>query len=493
MAYTNYDRWKQIQRRWVVVAVVTLFAVLGAIGFALTARETYTAKSTLILSGRTPDQDAVMTVGYLTLFNDPAAVDRLKATIGLPENVTAEARTAGASPILNILATADDPVVAQNAAERMALTFISDINATQRKGKDERLADLERQLGGVAPLAPDGSANPYFTALQTQVNQVKSDPTNELMVLQARAGVNENAPNTALTVIAGALGGLLLGILMALGLAVWSRRPADAIELRQRTGIEVLAEVPAAGSAKREIARRQRFRALANVVSIQGPPTPSVIAVTATRSGSQAREVAKALALSSAQQGSRTILVYADNEPNTWGRGIGFNDALVKGGLGYDVLNDGDSEFPKVVPSGSILADRYSLITHARVGAIFDELRALADTIVVVAPSVSDIVEAPVLCAAADVTILVVSTKSRFADLTSAVGALKMARARLLGAVMVGRGRATKKRSSAGFDDLASSDSTPETERIVVPFRGQRTSVATASGTAGQPPFAIDA
>ena len=479
MAYTKNDRWKQIQRRWMVVAFVTLLAVLGAIGFAVTARETYTGKSTLILSGRTPDQDAVMTVGYLTLFNDPATVDRLKTTIGLPENVTAEARTAGASPILNILATADDPVVAQDAAERMALTFISDINLTQRKGREARLADLESRLGGVAPLAPDGSANPYFTALQTQIDQVKSDPTNELMVLQARAGVNENAPNTAFIVISGAVGGLLLGILTAFGLAVLSRRPADANELRQRTGIEVLAEVPAAGSAKREADRRQRFRALANVVSIQGPPTPSVIAVTATRGGPQAREVAKDLALSSAQRGSPTVLVYADNEPNTWGRGIGFNDALVRGGLTYDALNDGDSGFPTIVPSGSILEDRYPLITPGRIGAIFDELRAVADTVVVVAPSASDAIEAPVLCAAADVTILVVSRKSRFADLTSAVGALKRARARLLGAVVIGR--SARKSSSAAFDDLAHSDLSPETERIVVPFKGQRTDEPTAA------------
>ena len=57
-----------------------------------------------------------MAVGYATLFNEPATIDRLRATTKIPEDVTFEARTVAASPILTIEATADDPKVAQDAA-----------------------------------------------------------------------------------------------------------------------------------------------------------------------------------------------------------------------------------------------------------------------------------------------------------------------------------------------------------------------------------------
>ena len=479
MNLTTSNRWKQIQRRWVVVAVITLLAVLGSTMFALNARETYTGKSTLILSGRTPDQDAVMVVGYLTLFNDPAAIGQLKTEYGIPEDVIVEAQTAGASPILNIVVTADDPTVAQDLAETMAHTFSSDINATQQKGKDERLADLQSRLDGVGPLAPDGSVNPYFTALQTQIDQVKSDPTNELMVLQARAGVNENAPRTVFTVISGALGGLVLGVLVALGMAALSRRPSNAAELRQRTGIDALAVVPSAGNTKSATIRRERLRSLASVVSLEGPPPPVTVAVTETRGGTEAREVAMALAVASAERGSRTILVYADNEPGPDEGKIGFNDALANVGLVHEVLACGNVNLLDIVPAGPTLDDRYSLMTRERIGVVFDALRYFADTVVVVAPPIADAVEAPLLCAAADVTLLVVARKSaKFTDVIRAADELRKTRAHLLGAVLIDR--SAEKNPSAGLEDLPSNDASLETERIVVPFAAQRAGASSA-------------
>ena len=59
-----------------------------------------------------------MVVGYMTIFNDPATITRLRTTTKIPEDVTFEARTVAASPILAIEATADDPKVAQDAAYR---------------------------------------------------------------------------------------------------------------------------------------------------------------------------------------------------------------------------------------------------------------------------------------------------------------------------------------------------------------------------------------
>ncbi|OBK74414.1 hypothetical protein [Mycobacterium sp. 1274761.0] len=440
MNLTSTYRLAQIRRRWKVVAVVMLLTVLAAAAFASTARTTYVGKSTLMLSGRTPEQDAVMVVGYLTLFNDPATIERLKAGNDIPEDVTAEARTAGASPILNIEAKASNPQIAQDAAEKMARTFSSDINSTQQKGKDQHLADLQGQLLGVEPLAPDGSANAFYSALTTQINEVKSDATNELLGLQLRAGVRELAPNRPLTIMAGAVGGLLLGMLAALGVGALSTRPANSADLRQRTGVEPLIEVPSARKNHSVGIRRDRLRALGNIISLDGPPAPSIVAVSDTRGGSQAREVADALAESSVRQGACTVLIYANNEAAPGVTGIGFNDALGNVGLIHELLRDTEHPLLKTVSVGSNIGDRYRLLTRDRMAAICDELRTVANRIIIVTPPIGDSMDAQTLCAVADATVLVVTRKkATFADVTSAADELKRAHARLLGAVLMDR------------------------------------------------------
>jgi Mrp family chromosome partitioning ATPase len=140
----------------------------------------------------------------------------------------------------------------------------------------------------------------------------------------------------------------------------------------------------------------------------------------------------------SAQQGYRTVLVHADNDASQAARGDGFNDVLADTGLVDIVLKDGAIDSLKTMYSGSVVADRYSLVSRDKIAAVFDELRTGADTIVVVAPAIADSVESQPVCAAADLTMLVVGKRSsRAVDVTSAVDALDSAHAVLLGTVLV--------------------------------------------------------
>ncbi len=81
---------------------------------SMSSSPVYVGKSTLVLvSNRSPVEEAPMAVGYATLFNDPATIARLRATHDIPRDVTFEARTVAASPILTIEAIAQDPETAQ--------------------------------------------------------------------------------------------------------------------------------------------------------------------------------------------------------------------------------------------------------------------------------------------------------------------------------------------------------------------------------------------
>jgi capsular polysaccharide biosynthesis protein len=451
MNLTSKRRLDQFRRRWWVVVLVTVVAALATATYSSGAQPTYVGKSSLMLSGRTPDQDSVMVLGYLNIFNDPATIAQLRAKTKIDEGVTFEARPAADAPIITIEATADDPRVAQDAALDLAGAFSEYINSAQRIGKENSIAEMERQLSRLNPQAGDGSANDNYVFLQQRIDDARSNSTNELVSLQPRAGVTENMPNAGFNLVTGTVGGLLLGILAALGLATLSTRLTNSADLRDKTGVKPLVEVPAGGGAKRDKLRGDRFRALANVISLQDPPKSHVITLTDTSRGRGARDVAEALAHLSAQRGSRTVLVYADNDASLPAYGAGFNDTLADSGLVHELLRDSDVRNLRILAAGSVLGDRYALATRERIVAVLNELRACADTIIVATPAIGDDTETQMLCAAADLTILVVTKgSSRAGDVNAAVEALTGARATLLGAVLIdetNRNRASRSRS----------------------------------------------
>ena len=435
-------RIDQIRRRWWVVLLIAGIAMLSAALPLLFGNPKYVASSTLVLSasGRSPIENAPLAVGYVTIFNEPRTIGRLRATLNIPEDVKFEARTVAASPILTIEATAGEPEVAQDAAENMAAAFRDDIASVRKAGYAKAIQNSQRQLDSLlAQPGPDGLMNPLAPIVQTRLDQLQSEAgTNPLEDLQPRAGVTKNAPNIVLELVMRGVGGLVLGILAALGLAALSTRIADSADLLDKTGIEPLVEVPAGGSIERNRLREDRLRALANIVSLQDLPKSTVVALTDSRGARGARDLAEALARLSAQQGCRTVLVYADNAASQEMEGAGFNDVLADSGLVDCVLKNGAVDSLKVMPSGSVVADRYSLVSRDRVVTLFDELRTGADTIVIVAPSIADTIDSQPICAAADLTMLVVGRRSsRVGDVTSAVDALADAHAVLLGTVLV--------------------------------------------------------
>jgi hypothetical protein len=379
-----------------------------------------------------------MAKGYATLFNEPETIGRLKATHNISEDVTFEARTVAASPMLTIQATADNPRVAQDAAENMANAFRDDINSVRQAGYEKAIADAEAELITLrSQPEPDGKMNPLVPLAQTRLDMMHADSAEQLQDLQLRAGVIETQPSAVFELGKGAAGGLLLGILAALGLAALSQRLVSSADLVDKTGIEPLVEVPGGDSIEAIRLREDRLRTLANIVSLQDLPKSAVVALTDCRGAQEAEYLAESVARLSAQKGYRTVLVYANNDALQPTNHAGFNDVLADSSLVNSALIDGAVDSLKILPAGSVVADRYPLISRERIDAVLDELRMGADTIVVAAPPIADTIESQPICAAADFTMLVVGRRSsRSGDVTSAAEALADAHAVLLGAVM---------------------------------------------------------
>jgi Mrp family chromosome partitioning ATPase len=437
LAFTR--RIEQIRRRWWVVLLFTGLAVVAALA-SLPIHATYVGKSTLVQSspGPSAEFDTMRVTGYAGLFNDRAIQDRLRESTGIPNDVKVEARTVAGSAILVIEATADDPIVAQRAATRMAEAFAGDINPAGEKKLDYAVKDMQDKFRDLQQAFPDVTAvMNQATSLQAMIQSVRDSQTNSLQDLQRQAGVTKIPPPFGQLGPAAA-GGLLLGILAALGMAAVSTRIRSSAELLEKTGLEPLVEVPDARSVRQSRLREDRIRALADIVSSQDSPKPLVIALTDSRGARGARGIAEALAKMLAQQEYRTVLVDAENDASEPAENARSNGVLHNSNLVHQVLEDRDVESLKILPWCGLFASRYSRVTRERIVAVLDKLRSGADIIVVAAPSIADSTDAQLLCAAADFTVLVVdSQSSRAGDVTSAVEVLGKARADVLGVVLI--------------------------------------------------------
>jgi Mrp family chromosome partitioning ATPase len=346
----------------------------------------------------------------------------------IPEGVTLEARTVGGSAILSIEATADDPKVAQDTATSMAEAFRDDITAAELTATAKAIADIQRQFSDLQQLLPDrATVVDKAISVQKGIDKLRLSFANPLQDLQLQAGVTKITPRLAYNLVLGAAGGLLIGILAALGMAVVSTRVRSSADLLEKTGIEPLVELPSARSVRLSSLREERIRTLANIVSSQDSSGSLVIALTDCRGARAAAGIAEALARVLAEQEYRTVLIRADNDVSQSADDAGFGD----------VLEDGEMQSLKVVPSRGLFANRHSRVTRERIVAVLDELRPGADIIVVAAPSIADSTDAQLLCAAADFTVLVVDTgSSRAGDVTSAVEVLGRARVAVRGVVL---------------------------------------------------------
>lgn len=443
-------RLRQVRRYWWVVLGVSLLAALTAVPL-LRAQPTYAATSTLVLSSpnRNPLEDASMITGYATVFNDPATIDRLTSQYGLDAPATYEARMVGASPILTIEAVAKDPSVAQDAAMKMAQAFTTDINGVRERRNAKSIQDTQRQLDGLlAAPGPEALMNPLIPVIQQRLDVLRADTTDQVQELQPRGGVTEVKSKVMTELILRVGAGLVFGVLAAVGLATWSTRVRTPADLSDKTGVDVLADLPEGGSAHHDLERQRGLRRIVDLVELQDVPASTVVAVADAGGARAAQDLAEAIATLTAQRGTHTVLVYTDATTASPDLVPGFNDALTDPRLVERALQEGPLDALRVMSLGTASPDRHLRVSRDRVAAVITELRAGAETVVIAAPSLADAMDAQQICAAADVTVLAVDKhRSRATGVTAAVAALTEGRAALLGAVLV----CSRKPAKAGW------------------------------------------
>jgi hypothetical protein len=461
-AVTLSEQVRRVRQYWWLVAVVVALAVLAAVASTARTPTTYTARSASMVSSnnRSPDQDAVLVLGYVDYFNGAPYQNRLSDEGKLAHGVTATASAAAASPIMLIDATAGSAAEAQTAARTAARAFRHDINYAHDQASSREINAIQREVaalqsgqpptsGAGAPMTPQARTS-AINDLKDRILFIQADKTNVLAPLELNGGVSSQSPSLWMNLLFALAGGLVVGVLLALLASRLSPRVRTREDLAWKVGADLLVELPQPGNALTSGQFWSGTRQLGNLVRAR-LDRPGVVAVTQPRTGSGSAVLAWALAQQWAEQGNVTVLVRTDGaaKPVDAGRtalqrpAAHHPEAALSPSV-RDAMTSGPVRGMWVLDEAACAADSGSCL-----GDVLAEVVSFAAFVVVEAPAVLDAADAQLACAAAGRTVLVVETATAKAKETAdALSLLSRTGCGPLGAVLLH----TSRRGPAGAE-----------------------------------------
>lgn len=433
--------------RWLVVAFAAL-ATFAALAIASSGDTTYTATSVVVVgsastqstSSRSPDQDAVLAAGYVSILNSDSHQRTLKALGKVPDNVDITASPVAGSPFINIAATASTPDVAIQASTAFATAFVQDTLKQFTDIVGGTLDPLRTRLKEVATqiavdeqaLAASPSAS-EVARIQGELDQLNAEKSglSEAVRVQASVAGNPNlaglyakpdgtttsSPRIVTNGILGLIGGLLLGGAVALILGALELRIRSAADVRRRLELPTLGSVSSGRGRLHDERRAEDFKILASALSVMKPPVSS-ISVVSPNEGEGKTLVAENLARYRAAQGGRVILVEADmrshddDDRSNGRRPEGLSDLLRTAGR-VDIRSYiRETDFPGlwVIPAGSRTEDPYALFSSDRIQEVIAQATAEADLVIIDTPGLLAAAESQLISAGTDGSVLVLDT-----------------------------------------------------------------------------------
>ncbi|MGZ8177337.1 hypothetical protein ACXVUM_05335 [Williamsia sp. SKLECPSW1] len=430
----------RVRRRWYIVVAITLVTVLGAFVAGIGDRTTYSAKAALSASSPTSENSPyALALAYIYLFNDPSFQGALARKANVPAGVTSVAEPATVGSIFYIDATASTPEAARSAASALASTFRTEINGALDDAKKQTIdsveAPFEQRYAQRLEVPGDERAG-----LQDQINTINANTNGMINSVGLDSAVTATTPNRTTTLLTALAGGLVVGVLMALGVDIGSRRVRTGFDVTDKTAFTtalVVADPDDAGGS----ARASDLAHLANRVMSGSDTTPHVIAVVAAQSGAAAaaRQLSETLASSLGTVDVPSLLVRTDARRSGGGPGRpGFVDALVDPDVHLTELVSAESGGVCTVDVGNRVLDPVGVVTRTSVARFLDAARKQAEVVLLEAPIVVESPEAQIICAQADIVITVVDpTTATVGDVSETYRLLAEVKARVGPAVVM--------------------------------------------------------
>jgi capsular exopolysaccharide synthesis family protein len=331
--------WTVLRERVWIVLACTVLVFAAAVAYVELAPKTYQAQSEMLVQAAgtgdpvlsalpvlhqsgDPTQDVLTAASLITTEPVAAAVvsaQHLKISAG---NALADVQAApiGQAGLVAVQATASSPRLAQKLANGFVEQTIALSTARLHAAIQQRLPSLQAQLAQV----PRGQRyGPGTLGAQLDELQQLSGQNDPTLVAAAPAGLPDapSSPKTKLSLVAGLLAGLLVGIGAAFLFHTLDPRVRREEQLRDRFGFPVLARIPHQPHrrprpllpSELSTSAQEGYRTLRTVLRARARSSDSrAILVTGSAPAEGKSTTAMGLAAALAHGGARVMLVEAD-------------------------------------------------------------------------------------------------------------------------------------------------------------------------------------
>jgi receptor protein-tyrosine kinase len=438
------------ERKWLILATV-LLTTLAAVVYLATAAKVYQAESDLLITPVSGSDPALTSLGLIHDTSDPTrdvetasrlitnvnVARRVKATLH-DSRTPAELLTAvtvqpvAQSNIVSITAEGSSPDAAQHLANTFAQQAVADRTATFHQQLDRSIADLKRQIPSNSANSPTTATDPNSLPAQLvrmQTLRLADDPTMRVQTL-ADPPTSPSSPKPKLSIAAGILAGLVLGIGGAFALQVLDPRLRREEQLRRLYGLPILARIPkdsrahGAGALAPEMlspSTIEAYRTLrATLAASRGRDQGSASILVTSSSPSEGKTTSAInLASSLALAGNKVILIEADLRRPAIAKALGIEPRHGTGSVLLETVDLVDAlettraygNYLQVLcadysgAASGWMADRLFLPSAQK---LVTDAKRLADYVVIDSPPLSEVIDALALAQRADEVLVVV-------------------------------------------------------------------------------------
>ncbi len=429
-----------IRERLPVVLAVLVIVTGAAVAYVATATKVYQAQAEMLITPVPSDATILGGLGLLQQSADPTT--DLQTAAQLVDTQRVAERTSRvldngesaqqilddisvapipASNILAVTAKSSDPTTARDTANAFADAGAAQRTVSLHKRIDKVLPKLQAQLNSSTPGTGSGAVATQIAQLETL--RAGGDPTIRVET-RATTPSSPSSPRPFLTIAAGVLGGLVLGLGAAFALQALDPKLRREEQLRQLYRLPILTRIarqPHSGDPlspdKSVPATREAYRTLRATLSpATTPEGHRSILVTGSSPAEGKTTTAINLAASIARGGNSVILIEADLRRPSIGKALGVapEHGLVSVLIEQTELADAlvttstygpDLKLLLADHSGPGIAELLSLPIARR---LLEEATISADAVVIDSPPLTDVIDALPLAEQVDDVVIVV-------------------------------------------------------------------------------------
>ena len=496
--------YRVIRQHWWIVAVCTILALAAAVVYVEIAPRKYQAEALLEVQPSAPGDPVLSQLPVQHQSGDPTT-DILTAASLVTTNTVANAVIAGlhlqhttpgallgmvqATPVgqstlVAVQADASSPVFARKLANAFARERIATSTAVLHAALAVLIPSLQARVAAIPLAERDGPGTVGDELIEMQGYLHGSDPTLGIAQIASLPSA-PYTPKKKLSLLAGLLGGLLLGVGAAFAYNALDPRLRREEQLRSVIGAPVLARIP-----REPLVRKRRpllpaelsfvshegYRRLRTTLasrSTNGVARAFLVTGSAPSEGKTTTAINLAFAL--AQSGVRVILIEADLRRPTIASSLGLEPSFGTAEVLTGEVELSDALMPvtidgvtlRVLPAARAGDDLAERLSYSVARDLIADAKELADFVVIDSPPLTAVVDALPLAQFADEVLVVARLgRSRLNKLEDLVELLDQQGAAVSGVVLVGQAAA---RGSSYY--YAGEDGSSDRERA----RRQRT------------------